>query len=260
MPRSKEPRSLQGREDVSKTATTKTASKPKKPAAKSATAPAQVGTKDLTAKQTAFAEHYALHKDASAAYRAAYDAADMAPDTIRSQASRLLRNPLVAARVAKLSERVTKIAEERFDITVDKILQELAAIAFANVQDYVTVDEETGIPMPDFRKVTRKQFAALTEVVFEDIETGQRTGKRVKFKLGPKKEALVDLGRHYGMFKDQGTINVNHTGTVTQKVESPADIAAAPTKAEALKKFDAFRTGLASRPPMTAATKPAGSA
>lgn len=244
---------------MTKTATTKTDPKPKKPAAKSAAAPAPVGTKDLTAKQTAFAEHYALHKDASAAYRAAYDAATMAPDTIRSQASRLLRNPLIAARVAKLSERVTKIAEERFDITVDKILQELAAIAFANVQDYVRVDDD-GIPMPDFSKVTRKQFAALTEVVFEDIETGQRTGKRVKFKLGPKKEALVDLGRHFGMFKDQGTINVNHTGTVTQKVESPAEIAAAPSKAEALKKFDAFRTGLASRPPMTAATKPAGSA
>jgi len=252
-----------------KTAAVKPAKAPKpvKPAATkpsaapppTATSPAGVLTKGLTAKQEAFAEHYALHKDASAAYRAAYDAADMAPDTIRSQASRLLRNPLVAERVAKLSARVAKVAEERFDITVDKVLQELAAIAFANVQDYVTVDKD-GIPMPDFSNVTRVQFAALTEVVFEDIETGQRTGKRVKFKLGPKKEALVDLGKHLGMFKDVGQVTVNHTGTVTQRVESPGEIAKAPTKADALKTFDAFRATLASRPPMTAATKPAGSA
>ena len=47
----------------------------------------------------------------------------------------------------------------------------------------MTVDE-SGIPMPDFRKVTRKQFAAIGEVTFEDIETGQRTGKRVISRMG----------------------------------------------------------------------------
>lgn len=193
----------------------------------------------LTAKQEAFAQHYAMTGDATASYRVAYDAEGMQENSIRANGCKLLKNAAVAKRVEALKARKIELANNKFDVTAEKVLAELARIAFANVQDYVSVDGE-GIPMPDFSAVTRQQFAAIGEVTFEDIETGQRTGKRVKFKLLDKKGALVDLGKHLGLFKDQAV--VTHRGTITHaKAE---DVAQAKDPVEALKVFDAFRVGL----------------
>jgi len=170
----------------------------------------------LTAKQEAFAQHYAIHGDATKAYEEAYDVAGMQKNSIRANACKLSKNAAVAQRVAELKVRITKAVEEKFDVTAEKIIQELASIAFANVTDYVTVDEN-GIPMPNFTDVTKQQFAAIGEVTFEDIETGMRTGKRVKFKLLDKKGALVDLGKHVGLFKE--TVKHDH-GWIDAAAES----------------------------------------
>jgi phage terminase small subunit len=155
----------------------------------------------LTNKQEAFCQHYALNQDGARAYRVAYDADQMKSESVRVNAAKLLKHARVSLRIEELRKRVVEIAADKFDITAEKVLQELATIAFANVKDYVTVDDE-GIPMPDFKNVSRQQFAAVGEVTFEDIDTGARTGKRVKFKLLDKKGALVDLGKHVGLFKE----------------------------------------------------------
>jgi hypothetical protein len=42
----------------------------------------------------------------------------------------------VTPRVEALLQRVQAIAERRFDVTAEKVIQELAAIAFANARDY----------------------------------------------------------------------------------------------------------------------------
>lgn len=186
--------------------------------------------KPLTPKQEAFCQHYAIHADAYKAYKVAYNAHNTDVGGTKANACNLLKNPRVAQRIADLQGRTKRIASEAvemmtspavadrrlpveesnlaFDISAEKVLQELAVIGFSNIADYVRVDAD-GIPMPDFSAVTRRQFAAIGEVTYEDIETGQRTGKRVKFKLLDKKGALVDLGRHLGLFKDDRTVNVN---------------------------------------------------
>jgi phage terminase small subunit len=65
--------------------------------------------------------------------------------------------------------------------------------------------------------LTRVQAAALQEVTVEDYVDGRgddgrgdgaRDVKRVKFRLGDKRAALVDLGRHLGMFVNKH----QHTG------------------------------------------------
>jgi phage terminase small subunit len=166
--------------------------------------------KILTDKQESFCQHYAMHSDGPRAYKAAYDAETVNTAAMRANANKLLRNPAIVLRLAELKKRVIKVADEAFDITAAKVLQELAKIGFANVQDYVKLDDK-GIPMPDFSEVTRAQFAAIGEITFEDIEAGQRIGKRVKFKLLDKKGALVDLGKHLGMFTDKSEVKVEHT-------------------------------------------------
>lgn len=57
----------------------------------------------LTGKQENFAQHYAAHGNATAAYRAAFDCSGpIAPATVRQRAHELVHSPGVAARVREL--------------------------------------------------------------------------------------------------------------------------------------------------------------
>lgn len=83
----------------------------------------------LTSKQEAFARHYAQHGCASSAYRHAYDHARMSDKSIWENASRVLKNSKVTARVHELQKRAEQIAAKRFDTSAEAILQGLAEIA-----------------------------------------------------------------------------------------------------------------------------------
>jgi phage terminase small subunit len=127
----------------------------------------------------------------------------------RSNAHTLRRKKHIQDRVCELFEKrdtidstATAKAIEKLAITKESILSELAKLAFANMADYMTVDAH-GDPTLDFGRLTRDQAAALTEVTvesFRDGRTDSRQVRRVKFKLADKRAALVDLGKHFGMF------------------------------------------------------------
>lgn len=75
----------------------------------------------LTPKQEAFALAYVETGNASEAYRRAYNAGKMKPETVNRTAKGLLDNRKIAARVAELqAEHV-----ERHRLTVDDLLAEL---------------------------------------------------------------------------------------------------------------------------------------
>jgi phage terminase small subunit len=77
---------------------------------------------ELTPKQEAFARAYVETGNASGAYRQAYEVGpETKPETIWSEASRTLANPLVTARVMELQEA----AAERSLVTVDSLTKEL---------------------------------------------------------------------------------------------------------------------------------------
>jgi hypothetical protein len=61
-----------------------------------------VEASDLTPKQEAFAQAFVETGDATAAYKAAYDASGMQPTTIKSSAWTVRHNPKVAARIHAL--------------------------------------------------------------------------------------------------------------------------------------------------------------
>ena len=83
----------------------------------------------LTLKQQTFADLIATGQRQSAAYRSAYDAADMAPATVWNEASRLVRHPEVAQRVGLLQQEAEYSAATRREVTRDFVFQELAALA-----------------------------------------------------------------------------------------------------------------------------------
>lgn len=177
----------------------------------------------MTPKQQRFREEYQIDLNATqAAIRAGFSA-----KTAYSAGQRLLKHVEVAAAIAKdMNARA-----ERVEISAERVLRELALIGFANMQDYMRIGSE-GDPWLDFSDLTREQAAAITEMTVEDFKDGRgddaRDVRRVKFKLADKRSALVDLGKHLGMFKER----VEHTGKdggaieFEQKVKEDADVVA----------------------------------
>lgn len=95
----------------------------------------------LTEKQERFCNYYLdCDGNASEAYRMAYDASKMQPETIWSNASRMLASNKVAARIAELrSERAeaSKVNREK----VEKILMDIVTM---DPNDLYIVDPVTG--------------------------------------------------------------------------------------------------------------------
>lgn len=157
----------------------------------------------MSDKQRRFIEEYLVDLNArQAAIRAGYS-----PRTAEVQGCRLLSNAKIAAAVAEAQRERSR----RTEITADLVLTELAKLGFANMQDYMRAGPD-GDPYLDFSELTRDQAAALVEVTVEDFKDGRgedaRAVRRVKFKLADKRAALVDIGKHLGMFKER----LEHSG------------------------------------------------
>ena len=152
----------------------------------------------LTPKQARFVAEYLKDLNGTqAAIRAGYS-----KRTASSIATEYLRKPALAAEIARKRAKMA----EKLEITAERIAAELALIGFANMQDYMRAGPD-GDPYLDFSKLTRAQAAALAEVTVEDFKDGRgedaRDVRRVKFKLADKRAALVDLGKHLGMFVER---------------------------------------------------------
>ena len=175
----------------------------------------------LTKQQHMAVMHYCEHGRLTDAYIHAYPHAQKwRPQAKHVEASRFFAIPEVIAAVNDLQSKLRRMAEDRFLITEERILAELARIAFANMQDLVTIDGDTGEPKFDPSKMTRDHFAAVSEVTVEEFDTGRKSGKRTKFRMHDKKSALVEIGKHIGMWKEQpANINVINM-TVTDVRES----------------------------------------
>ena len=82
----------------------------------------------ITPKQQAFALAYIELQNCSAAYRAAYNTANMKPKTVHEAASRLLKNSKVAARIAELTAPAVSAA----GLSIERTLLETARMAYSD--------------------------------------------------------------------------------------------------------------------------------
>lgn len=152
----------------------------------------------LTAKQQTFVEEYLIDLNATqAAIRAGYSAKNA--DKIGSE---LLGKTRVAEAVSMaMAER-----SRRTGINQDRVLQELARIGFAKITD--VVDPETAKIRPD---ASDDDLACIQSIKIKPNEFG--TEREVK--LYDKKSALVDLGKHLGLFKDKLELNGDRDLNIT---------------------------------------------
>ena len=153
----------------------------------------------LTAKQIRFVDEWLIDFNGKqAAIRAGYSA-----KTAEATAARLLRNVKVQAEIS----RRQKDLQRRTEVTQERVVKELARIAFANIADYLHVETQTRTK-DDGTEVTY-QIVMLSET--EDLSVDQRAAlanvkqnvNGVEIKLHDKIKALELLGRHIGMFTDK---------------------------------------------------------
>lgn len=148
----------------------------------------------LTNKQELFAQHYAIHGDATAAYRAAGYSTDCKPEAQHRCASRTKQKAQVIARIAELQARVKQRAEEKFDLTVDKILARLQTIAFADASDFYKWDATGNVSFKTPDQMTPEIRQCITH-----IEETRGNSNTVTLKLVDKMQALQLLAKHLGI-------------------------------------------------------------
>jgi len=174
----------------------------------------------LTDKQKRFVEEYLLDLNATqAAIRAGYSA-----KTAGSIGEENLRKPEIAAAIQEAQDARSK----RTEITADRVLQELAKIGFADIRKAVkwgatvmvpVTPDEPGAeivraidPMEDDERLmavrAHTPIALIPSDQIDDdtaaaIAEIRQTKEGLAIKMHDKKGALVDIGRHLGMFKDK---------------------------------------------------------
>lgn len=172
----------------------------------------------LTPKQQRFVSEYLIDLNATqAATRAGYS-----PHTANEQGARLLANVSVALAVAEAQQA----RSERTEITQDMVIAELAKIGFADMRKLlkwtgnqtkmnIEAAEESGeVEISVANLVTLFDSDELGDDIVGAIsEISQTKEGALKIKLHDKQAALVNIGKHLGMFASKVEVHGQHTVT-----------------------------------------------
>lgn len=143
----------------------------------------------MTEKQKIFADEYLIDLNATRAYKIAYPRVKN-DETAAAAAARLLKN----VKVVTYIEKRMQDRQKRTEVTQDRVIEELAAIAFARATDFAQI-VNGNVVLTDTADLTESQIKAIA---------GIKEGKfGIELKLNDKEKALELLGRHLGMFKDK---------------------------------------------------------
>ncbi len=143
----------------------------------------------MTEKQKIFADEYLIDLNATRAYKVAYPRVKN-DETAAAAAARLLKN----VKVVTYIEKRMQDRQKRTEVTQDRVIEELAAIAFARATDFAQI-VNGNVVLTDTADLTESQTKAIA---------GIKEGKfGIELKLNDKEKALELLGRHLGMFKDK---------------------------------------------------------
>jgi phage terminase small subunit len=154
----------------------------------------------LTTKQQVFVVAYVAHRNGTlAAIDAGYSERSAA-----EAGSALLSKPNVRREIDRRLKRLT----DKYEISADRIMRELAKIAFVNLDDFVRRAPD-GTLFYDFSTASKDQMAGLTSIDITERAHRGETERRVKVRLGEKRSALMDLAKVMRMLPAD---RVEHTG------------------------------------------------
>ena len=149
----------------------------------------------LTDKQKKFVEEYLIDLNATqACIRAGYS-----PKYADREGHKLVENSRVSEAISKaMAER-----SRRTGINQDRIVQELARIAFVKITDVVDPDGEINTNASD------DDLACIESYKVEDSDSVNGSSSKREVKLASKIKALELLGKHVGMWNDKIQVDVS---------------------------------------------------
>lgn len=184
----------------------------------------------MNKRQRQFCEEYLIDLNATqAAIRAGYK-----EKYAHTNAPKLLQNTTIKAKIDELMAERSR----RTEITQDRVIKELAIIAFSNAADYAAVVEremsmevdghmikildDDGNPLM-YRTVEPVLTAELTDEQRRALSVIKKGRDGFEVKPYDKVRALELLGKHLGMFQDKvevtGEINNPMAGLTTEELK-----------------------------------------
>lgn len=179
----------------------------------------------MTERQKRFCNEYLIDLNVTqAAIRAGYT-----PKYANKKAYELLDKP----EIKEYLDKKIKDREQRTEITQDKVVNELAAIAFSNASDFFKVIDKTvtvggSIVLDDegnprtYKDVEFVNTDKLSEANKKVISSIKQGSNGLEIKLNDKLKALELLGKHLGMFKDKvelsGNVNNPYEGLTKEEL------------------------------------------
>jgi len=153
---------------------------------------------ELSDLHRAFAEQYLICMNATKAYLKVYP--DSSRESANANACRLMKTSGISEEI----KRLRKERSERCAIEADDVIKELKLLAYSDMDDYVEFGP-AGVTLKEMSEMPTEMTRAIVEVSHNFTSEG---GGSIKFKLADKRPALVDIGKHLGMFVDK----IDHSG------------------------------------------------
>lgn len=161
-------------------------------------------------KQEQFCHEYVVDlKGARAARDSGYS-----EKTANTIAANLLAKVNIQKRIEYLKTQNIKRVKnkEELELSADAVLAEVGRMAFANINDFMTVQDD-GYAYIDMSKATREQLAAIASMEVIDLppvtlmgSDGQKMERqvlKVKLKMWDKIKSLEMLMKHFDLMKEK---------------------------------------------------------
>lgn len=134
--------------------------------------------------------------------------------TAKTKAGTLMKNKLIRIELQRLMD----LRSDRLDITADKVLAELSAIAFIKFSDYGSFDEDGNVILKPSNEVDTRGIKTIKRRIVSSDENS--TTEAFEFQLHDKLKALEMTMRHLGLLND----NLINVGKVEVKIQLPAEL------------------------------------
>ena len=166
----------------------------------------------MTPAQKRFCEEYMIDLNATRAYKIAYPSCKK-DETANANSSRLLRND----KVKEYIEIKQKELEEKSGVTQQRIIDELAKIAFADIRKAYDGNGN----LKSIQDIDDETAGAIVGIEsFEEYEgrgeDREYIGDTKKIKMADKIRAAELLGKHLGMFKEKIEISKSSEDTIKE--------------------------------------------
>lgn len=155
----------------------------------------------LTPEQERFVDEYLVDLNGTEAYLRAFPG-NKKRTTAATESWRLLRTPKIAASI-RIARRDQSI---RTKVTADKVLREIASIAFADVTSVLDLSQDSPVSLPP-RLIpvdTRRAIAAVKVKRRRQVipEVGEWDTEELEYKLHDKVSALDKLCKRLNLYRE----------------------------------------------------------